>query len=206
MEIFMPYQQKVKSTRQVSTAPDYRHPTAPISPEAAMVTMMALYSDARRQLDAVELFLSSLEDKVQCRIDIAYGAWLGAEWRIQLATLAGTLRIKIEKVYLPTLAAVALHPECSPETRTALKRLGHRSHGTLQGLAGLDLALAGVSLAGASARTEKAALLAARYTCRDLVYELEDAMYVLDQDQAAQWTEHCLRRPTTMVPNSPQYR
>jgi hypothetical protein len=158
------------------------------------------------QVDAIDLFLSSIEDKVQCRIDIAYGAWLGAEWRIQLATLAGTLTAKIEKVYLPTLSAVALHPECSPETRAALRQLEHRAHGTSQSLAQLDSALDGVSLPGANAKTEKAALLAARSTCRDLVYEFEDAMYVLDKYKAAQWTEHCLKRPSTMVPNSPQYR
>ncbi len=202
----MPYQHKAKPARPIPSTRLTKQPITPISPQAAMDNVMALYSDARRQLNAVELFLSSLEDKVQHRNDIAYGAWLGAEWRIQLATLAGTLRIKIEKVYLPTLSAVALHPECSPETRAALRQLEHRSHGILNDLIELDVTLAGVPLAGASTRTEVAALRAAELTCRGLVCDFEDAMYVLDQDRAAQWTEHCLKRPTTMVPNSPQYR
>lgn len=202
----MPYQQKVKSTRQAPTTPDYRHPTTPISPQAAMVTMMALYSDARRQLDAVELFLSAIQNNVQYRTDFAYGAWLGAEWRIQLRTLAEALKAKIERVYLPTLSAVALHPTCSPEKRTALRQLDHCAHRVLQDLANLDSTLAGMPLTEARTRTEAAALRAAKITCRTLVCELEDAMYVLDKDQAGQWTAHCLRRPETMVPNSSQYR
>ena len=202
----MPYPQKAKPARHATSTQLTTQPTAPISPQAAMSIVMALYSDARRQLDAVELFLSSLEDKVQYRNDIAYGAWLGGEWRIQLATLAATLRVKIEKVYLPTLSAVAPHPDCSPETRTALRRLEHRSHGILQDLIKLDVTLAGVPLAGASTRTEVAALRAAELTCRGVVIEIEDAMHVMDQHKAGQWTDHCLKRPSTMLPNSPQYR
>lgn len=202
----MPYLQKVKPARQAPNRPGNGQPTAPISPQAAMNTVMALYSDARRQLEAIELFLSSFDDNVQYRNDIAYGAWLGAEWRIQLASLAGTLRAKIEKVYLPTLSAVVLHPECSPETKTALRRLEHRANGMLQALANLDLALARVPLSGASARTERSALRAAELSCRELICDFEDAMFILDQDKAAQWTEHCLIRPTTMVQNAPQHR
>ena len=84
----MPNLQKAKLARQASSTRPAVQMTKPIPPQAAMDTMMALYSDARRQLDAVELFLSSFEDKVQYRSNLAYGAWLGAEWRIQLATLA----------------------------------------------------------------------------------------------------------------------
>ena len=202
----MPNLQKAKLARQASSTRPAVQTTTPISPEAAMDTMMALYSDARRQLDAVELFLSSFEDKVQYRSNLAYGAWLGAEWRIQLPTLAETLKVKIERVYLPMLSAVVLHPTCSQETRAALRRLTHSAHGTLQALANLDSTLAGVPLAEASPTTEVAALRAAKITCRDSVCEFEDAMYVLDKDQAGQWTAHCLRRPETMVPNSGQYR
>lgn len=202
----MPNQQKAKLARQAPSTRAAVQMTKPISPEAAMVTMMALYSDARRQLDAVELFLSSFEDKVQYRSNLAYGAWLGAEWRIQLATLAETLKAKIERVYLPTLSAVVLHPTCTQETRAALRRLNHSAHGTLQALANLDSTLAGVPLAEASTRTEMAALRAAELVCRTMVIEFEDAMYVLDKDKAGQWTAHCLRRPETMVPNSGQYR
>jgi hypothetical protein len=206
MEVFMTTPQKGKVARQAASPRPGVQTTTPISPQAAMDTMMALYSDARRQLDAVELFLSSFEDKVQYQTDLAYGAWLGAEWRIQLPTLAETLRVKIERVYLPLLSAVVLHPTCSQETRAALRRLNHSAHGTLQALANLDSTLAGVPLAEASPTTEVAALRAAKITCRDLVCEFEDAMYVLDKDQAVQWTAHCLRRPETMVPNSGQYR
>jgi hypothetical protein len=202
----MPYPRKAQPTRHATSTRLTTQPTRPISPQAATDTMMALYSDARRQLDAVELFLSSLEDKVQCRIDIAYGAWLGAEWRIQLATLAGTLRIKIEKVYLPTLSAVALHPECSPETRAALRQLEHRSHGVLNDLIELDVTLTGVALAGASTRTEMAALGAAELTCRGVVFEAEEAMYALNPDRAAEWMEICKMRSATMVPYSSRYQ
>lgn len=201
----MPYKRKAKLARQATSTRPAVLMITPLSPQAAMDTMMALYSYARRQLDAVELFLSSFEDKVQYLTDYSYGAWLGAEWRIQLATLADTLRAKIERVYLPTLSAVAAYPKCSPETRNCVSSLKHRADGALRALEDLSRTLAGVPTTRASKRDEMAALRAAELVCRTVVVEFEDAMFALDEDEAAKWTMHCKMRPATMVPNSSKY-
>ena len=34
----------------------------------------------------------------------------------------------------------------------------------------------------------------------------DNVLVRIDKDKAGQWTEHCLKRPETMVPNSGQYR
>lgn len=202
----MPYLKKAQPARQIQSTQLTKQSITPISPQAAIDTMMALYSDARRQLDAIELFLSSYEDKVRYLNDISYGAWLGAEWRIQLPTLAKTLTFKVERIYLPMLSAVAMHPTCGSAIRTALRGYSDNARGRLEDLANLDSILVKLPPAEASTRNEVAALRAAEITCRGLVIEFEDTMYVLDRSAAEKWTDHCLKRPSTMVPNSPQYR
>lgn len=177
-----------------------------ISPQAAMETLMTIYSDAHRQLVAVDMYLSAYEDDVEYRTDYAYGAWLGSDWRIQVATLADTLRAKLVRVYVPTIAAAAVHPSLSPKTSAALRETERRTAAVLSAIEDLDAVLLGILTDSANKRAIMAALRAARQACRSVVFEAEEAIYALNPDRAAEWMEICKMRSATMVPYSSRYQ
>lgn len=177
-----------------------------ISPQDAMETFMAVYSDAHRQLVAIDMYMSSYEDKVEYRTDYAYGAWHGSDWRIQVATLADTLRAKLKRVYLPTISAAAAHPNLSLATSAALKERKRYTVKLLSAISEHDATLVRILADSANTRATKAALRAARLACQHVICEAEEAMYALDPTQAIAWRDLCIRRSATMVPCASRYQ
>lgn len=179
---------------------------APITPEVAMETLKAVYSDAHRQLVAVDMYMSSYEDKVEYHTEYVYGAWHGSDWRIQVATLADTLRAKIERVYLPTISAAAAHPSLDHATVDALKVRMRYAVESLSTISELDATMVRIFTESTTTRAIKAALRAARLACRHVICEAEEAMYALNPAQATAWRDLCMRRSATMVPHKSRYQ
>lgn len=202
----MPYAHSSRRKHQAPRTEPAKPALAPITPEVAMETLTAVYSDAHRQLVAVDMYMSSYEDKVEYHAEYVYGAWHGSDWRIQVATLADTLRAKLERVYLPTLNATAAHPGLSPATAAALREREHRTVAVLKAIGELDTSMVGILSDSTNTSVIKAALRAAKQACRHAKYEVEEAMYALFPDRAAAWVDLCLRRSATMVPYTSWYQ